>query len=94
MSTITIKGSFDAPGTNGATIEVYHPNPNGYEYKKTFDSNFTVTLSDLTAGDTYFIDPTGFTTNNFTLDIDGDIGAAVSLQYTGFFTDGFTIDTK
>ncbi|OCX52485.1 hypothetical protein BEL04_13565 [Mucilaginibacter sp. PPCGB 2223] len=93
MSTITLKGSFDTPGTNGVLIEVYHPNPNGYDYKKDFDDDFNVTLTDLKAGETYYVDLSGSTTSKFTLVIDGDIDGSISLPYTGFFIDGFTFST-
>lgn len=82
------------PGTNGALIEIYHPNPNGYDYKKDFSDDFTVTLTDLTPGEVYYVDLSGFTTSGFDLEISGDVESPVSQSYANYFIDGFSFKTQ
>ena len=72
MKTITIEGKFKGSINNHARVDLYRPNPGGYDFSKSYDGDFKETLPDLKANTNYFIDITGFTFGDFDLKISGD----------------------
>jgi hypothetical protein len=94
MSTVTISGTFKNSNNNNIVIEVYSPNPNGYDFKKDYPNSFSKKLDDLQPGETYYIDFTGHTTGSLDLAISGDTDDGVAQSYANFFIDGLTFKTK
>jgi len=94
MSTVTITGKFKNSENNNIVLDVYSPNPGGFEFKKDYPSSFTKTFDDLHPGTTYYADFVGHTTGTFDIVIDGDVESKVSASKSGFFIDGLTFKTK
>ncbi len=72
MKKIKIKGAFSGSVNNSARVEVYKPNPDGYDNVRTFDNDFTMTVDDLLPNTEYYIDISGYTFGKFDLEITGD----------------------
>ena len=78
MSTITITGKFTTKSENQhAEVEVYNIMPaapiKDYDFKKTEEDDFSITLNDLSSGGDYYIYISGYTFGgDFTYAISGD----------------------
>jgi hypothetical protein len=74
MRTIIIEGNFSNPLNDSVVLNVFRPNnlSNPYSFSKTYESDFTETLTDLEQDTTYNIVCAGFATGEFELTISGD----------------------
>ena len=97
MKTITIEGKFKGSVNNYCRIDVYRTNPHPYDFSKSYEGDFSETLSDLENNTSYFIDITGFTFTDFDLKISGDfvgINPITAHYHKTDFKPGYTITTN
>jgi hypothetical protein len=95
MKKIKIKGTFSGSVNNYCRIDVYRPNPNGYDLSKQFSGSFSEEIRDLQPGVSYNLDIVGYTTGSFALSVTGDLEAEINKTYTNTdFKPGFRIKIK
>lgn len=94
MSTIKITGVFTNSVNNHVRLDIYRPNPDSYDFSKSYDESFEKTLTDLTPGETYFFDLTGFSAGgSFQITVTGDIVGEIDKTYSNSFKPGLIIKT-
>ena len=94
MPNAIVSGRFKNSENNFVILEVFRPNPNGYDFKRSYDNDFDESLSNLIPGVTYIVDVTGHTTGIFELEISGDIDGSPSLTAAGVINDSLTFTVK
>lgn len=94
MPTVTIHGEFNNSENNMVKLDVYRPNPNGYDFDRDHTKTFTDVFHDLVSGATYNIDITGHTTGNFSLTVSGDVVSGVKLNANGKIDTGSSFTVK
>ena len=73
MKSITITGKFSKQVNNYIRLDVYASNPAPYDFSKSYDGDFSESISDLKDDSAYLIDFTGITFGDFDLEISGEI---------------------
>jgi len=97
MANIIITGTFSGSNNNRVKLDIYKVDPNGFDYKNTFDSTFEIpkeTFEGLISGVTYTVDFNGHTTGSFALSISGDVVSEVNSTCNNEIDDSVTFTVK
>lgn len=91
MRTVIIEGNFSNPLNDSVVLNVFRPDnlSNPYSFSKTYEGDFTETLTDLELDTTYTIVCAGFATGNFALTISGEFENPNPIE-DSFSNDNFT----
>jgi hypothetical protein len=83
---ITIAGNFSNADNNNVLLDVYRPNPDPYDFSRSFPGNFSQPVDQLVSGDGYNVDVTVTNTGTFDLTISGDfVGSPITDTVTDLF---------